>query len=300
MGYEEIKKAAEERERFFSMNEKTVTKNMPRKKPADTVANDRSAKKSADYEVIKKAAEEREQFFKESVAQEEKIKISRLLKDADLSLTYTDKVTEILKNSDEYGDRFSYELTGSFVYGNASEIAAFVKGRLELEAEEEMVSENDYFDELYEDAEYYIEGTYGRRMWVFPDRVVIKVDSSFESFVVGNGFDGAKTIFYYDCIGIQYRQSGAVIGGFLQIETASGMMNNRETNAFGENTFTYYDHELDEDMREIYEYISSRVALYKRPPYSVADEISKYHELLEQDIISEEEFDIKKEELLSL
>jgi predicted Zn-dependent peptidase len=64
-------------------------------------------------------------------------------------------------------------------------------------------------------------------------------------------------------------------------------------------------------MDEVASYIKSRIEEYKtaknapattviQNTFSVADEIKKFKELLDMDIITQEEFDAKKKELLGL
>ena len=126
--------------------------------------------------------------------------------------------------------------------------------------------------------------------------------------MTGNFSDGEKTIYYADCIGVQYKESGFQIG-YLQLETASSMMNRRESNFFNENTFTFdLSVQTNEKMQEVAEYIKKRVSETKnsssRQPVveqtSVADEIRKFKELLDMGAITQKEYDLKKKELLNL
>ena len=91
-------------------------------------------------------------------------------------------------------------------------------------------------------------------------------------------------------------------------------MNNRNDNFFNENSFTYDTSKIsNEKMTEIVNYIKKRIDIYKSQkniqpqtqvyatqPYSPADEIKKYKELLDLDIITKEEFELKKKQLLNL
>ena len=84
---------------------------------------------------------------------------------------------------------------------------------------------------------YDITGSRGRRLIVFEDKVIIKTSVTPGSILTGNFSDGEKTIYYADCIGIQFKESGMQLG-YLQLETASALMNNRASNFFNENSFT--------------------------------------------------------------
>lgn len=102
---------------------------------------------------------------------------------------------------------------------------------------------------------YDLTGVRGRRMVVYPHKVVIKTSVTLGSILTDNATDGEKTIYFKDVIGVQFKRSGLTIG-YLQLETASGKGNNNASNFFDENTFTF---EHEPDIREVYKYILSRL-----------------------------------------
>lgn len=151
---------------------------------------------------------------------------------------------------------------------------------------------------------YYLEGARGRKMRVYEDRCEIVTDATLGSMITGNVSDGEKTIYFADCIGIQFKKSGVLIG-YLQIETAAPTMNNEKSNFFNENSFTYTEaNQSNEKMTEVYRYIKGQVALYKKPnvssSLSVPDEIRKYKELLDMGAINLAEYEDKKKQLLKI
>lgn len=154
---------------------------------------------------------------------------------------------------------------------------------------------------------YSLDGARGRHMEVYDDKVVITTKAGIGSFLTGNASDGEKTIYYVDCIGVQFKKSGLQLG-YLQLETASGIMNNRGNNFFNENTFTFDGSKLPNDkMEEVADYIKKQVDLAKKQrnapaaaEVSPAEEIKKFKELLDSGIITQEEFDAKKKQLLGL
>ena len=75
------------------------------------------------------------------------------------------------------------------------------------------------FEESKEGMLHDLKGVRGRHMEVYEDRVVLRVKATFGSFITGNISDGEKTIYYADCIGVQFKESGLQIG-YLQFETA--------------------------------------------------------------------------------
>lgn len=81
-------------------------------------------------------------------------------------------------------------------------------------------------------------------------------------------------------------------------------MNNRSSNFFNENSFTFDTYKVSNDeMQEVAEYVKQRVDQIKNSTgtvFSSADELKKFKELLDSGIISQEEFDAKKKQLLNL
>ena len=153
---------------------------------------------------------------------------------------------------------------------------------------------------------YDLKGCRGRHIQVYDDKVILSVKAGVGSLLTGNIIDGQKTIYYTDCIGIQFKKSGLVIG-YLQIETAGGIMNNKASNLYNENTFTWETtQQSNKKMEEVKKYIEERVDYYKNAhnapvvASSPADEIKKYKELLDMGIITQEEFETKKKQLLGL
>lgn len=153
---------------------------------------------------------------------------------------------------------------------------------------------------------YDLNGCRGRMIKVYDDKVVLLVKAGLGSFITGNISDGEKTIYYADCIGVQFKKSGFQIG-YLQFETAGGIMNNRVNNFFNENTFTWdTTQQSNEKMEEVANYAKERVDYYKNArnapvaASSPADELKKFKELLDMGIITQEEFEAKKKQLLGL
>ena len=110
---------------------------------------------------------------------------------------------------------------------------------------------------------------------------------------------------YFKFSGMQFKKSGALLG-YLQFETAGRIMNNAASNFFNENTFTWDTTvQTNEFMHTIAAYVKERISFYKQQrnapvtqAVSGADEIKKYKELLDMGIITQEEFDKKKQQIL--
>jgi len=161
-------------------------------------------------------------------------------------------------------------------------------------------------------AVYSIDGARGRHIDVFENKCIIKTKVTLGSFLAQNMTDGEKTIYYRDCVGVQFKNAGLTLG-YLQFETSSGMMNNKNSNFFGENTFTWEpggkNGISNQAMEEVYSYIRKRIDVIKSQgdsgatiikESSAAEEIQKMKELLDKGIITKEEFELKKKQLLGL
>lgn len=81
-------------------------------------------------------------------------------------------------------------------------------------------------------------------------------------------------------------------------------MNNRNNNFFNENSFTFDTTKVsNEEMMEIADYVKQRINEIKNnsgTAFSAADELTKFKGLLDAGVISQEEFDAKKKQLLNL
>ena len=157
------------------------------------------------------------------------------------------------------------------------------------------------------DVIYSLDGARGRHMDVFSDRVCIITEVTLGSLFTGNVTDGAKEIYYSDVISVQAKAPSLTLG-YIQLETASVMMNNGGDNFFNENTFTYNESDLPNGLAdEVVSFIKNKVSeckANKNAPVvaqlSAADELKKFKELLDMGVINQEEFDAKKKELLGL
>ena len=83
-------------------------------------------------------------------------------------------------------------------------------------------------------------GARGRTLSIYDTKCVISTSVTAGSILSGNAIDGEKTIFYLDCVGVQFKEAGRTLG-FLQLETASMQMNNQTSNTASENSFTFED-----------------------------------------------------------
>ena len=131
---------------------------------------------------------------------------------------------------------------------------------------------------------YRLEGVRGRSLWVYDTKCVIMTRKTLGSFLSGNFTDGEKTLFLKDVVGVQFKRSGFLIG-YLQFETPSSQMNNRFSNMFSENTFTFAEGRngvTNAQMQQVYNYIVNRLEELKYAP--VMTEAAPIQETVQQEV----------------
>ncbi len=162
-------------------------------------------------------------------------------------------------------------------------------------------------------AVYRVQGAVGKSLTVYNNKCIITTKTTVRSVIAGNFTDGEKTIYYADLTGVQFRKCSALLLGYLQFENASGQRNRGgndwAANHNSENSFTF-EASINELMQEIADFIKGKVEEYKEGNHtpqatvaqqsSSADEVLKLKQLLDMGIITQEEFDQKKKELLHL
>ena len=162
-----------------------------------------------------------------------------------------------------------------------------------------------------EGVKYCIINNTGKILDVYENKVVFTSTQSTSTLVTGLVFgssvtQGEKTIYYKDATGVQYKPS-TVLDGYIQVETASGNMTSSSSQYSGENSIQFSGKQRNEEAEIIVAYIKNRIEEIKNAPVggviqqlSPADELKKHKELLDMGIITQEEFDEKKKQLLSL
>lgn len=143
-------------------------------------------------------------------------------------------------------------------------------------------------------------------------KTIVKIEGNFIRLkrkgalnFLNHGLDGEKTIDINNMTGIQIKKANFFTNGYIQFifmgsqESKRGVM----AAATDENTvmFTKREQKMAEEIKEYIESIlvnksKSQVAA----SVSGADEILKYKELLDQGVITDEEFQAKKKQLLGI
>ncbi len=156
---------------------------------------------------------------------------------------------------------------------------------------------------------YDLDGYIGKNIKVYDDKCIISCKPTFGAMLTNSAADGAKTIYYSDVTGIQFKEATAFRAGYLQLETSSGNIRQGKTPFTDENSFSYNRGDVqNEMMEEVFSFIQERVEYYKTmknnpaivAAISPAEEVKKMKELLDMGIITQAEFIAKKKQLLGL
>lgn len=149
------------------------------------------------------------------------------------------------------------------------------------------------------------DGGVGDTLIVYEDRVIIKHKGVLNFMAMG--IHGDKTIYYADLTAVQFKKPG-ITNGHIQFSILGGRESVGGVLAASsdENTITFTEGRTVEAER-ICEYINDKIRAIKTgrvapvvvtPTFSAADELLKYKQLLDAGVLSQDEFDAKKRELL--
>lgn len=162
-----------------------------------------------------------------------------------------------------------------------------------------------------EGVKYCLVNNLGKILDVYENKVVFTSTQSTSTVVTGLVFgtsmtQGEKTIYYKDAIGVQYKPS-SIADGYIQVETAAGGVSSSSSQYSGENSIQFSGKQSNEDAEIIVSYIRKQIEDIKNAPVgsvvqqlSPAEELKKFKDLLELGVITQEEFDAKKKQLLGL
>ena len=162
-----------------------------------------------------------------------------------------------------------------------------------------------------EGVKYCLVNNLGKILDVYDNKVVFTSTKSTSTLVTGLVFgtsvtQGEKTIYFRDAIGVQYKPS-SFVDGYIQIETAAGGVTSSSSQYGGENSIQFAGKDRNAEAEIIVAFIRKQIEEIKNAPVggvvqqvSAADELKKFKELLDLGIITQEEFDAKKKELLGI
>lgn len=124
------------------------------------------------------------------------------------------------------------------------------------------------------------------------------------------GLAGERQIFYKDISSVQFKKSTALLSGFIEVFVKGHYTEKQAGGLFAgtnnPNRFTFWNRYLT-DCEKMYNYIQNKIIECQKSTIvinnennSIADEIIKFKKLLDDGIITQEEFEEKKKQLLKL
>ncbi len=138
----------------------------------------------------------------------------------------------------------------------------------------------------------------GDGLKVYEDRIVISHSGVLNFFA--KGINGDKTIYYNDLTAVQFKKAGR-IAGHIQFSLLGGRESVGGVFAafLDENTVTINSKEND-TAEKMVACIQEKIKETRSTAVSSADEIMKLKKLMDMGVITQEEFDTKKKQLLEL
>lgn len=157
--------------------------------------------------------------------------------------------------------------------------------------------------EKYPGSVYRLTGT-SARIIVYEDRVDIERTGFLNK--LSYGFSGTKTIPMNSITSIQYKAGGGILNGFLQFGVLGGNeLKGGLSGAASDENSVIFPKDKNEKAEKIKAYIEAKIAERSKPAsgsgaVSAADEILKLKQLLDAGILTAEEFEAKKKQLLGV
>ena len=146
---------------------------------------------------------------------------------------------------------------------------------------------------------------------VYDDRIAISRRTVLGFF--SQGLKGDKTFFYKDLSSVEYKKPSVFANGYIKFIVAGTKETNQKIGFLGNTTLEAskdpntlilraFNKEIPQKSEEIYNFIIEKIKECKtntiQNNISNADEIMKFKKLLDKGIITQEEFERKKQELL--
>ena len=140
---------------------------------------------------------------------------------------------------------------------------------------------------------------------VYEDYCELEHKKNAANFVLTNKYFAGKKKFYYsDLTAVQFREAGKITDGYLEFEYPGARSGNSGGAYQSENSIAFASVHSAQ-MKDIYAFIDEKIKECKlghrigAKSSSSADDLVKYSELLEKGLITPEEFEEKKQEVLS-
>lgn len=159
---------------------------------------------------------------------------------------------------------------------------------------------------LSDDAVFQLKG-YNGQLYVYEDKLLIERKGFWG--MLTNGLAGSKTIPMSSIQNIQFKKASAFIKGFIQFGILGGVEKQQGlTGAIDDENSIVFLEECNQKAEEIKNYIEKIIlsrcnhssSNQNADNFSVADEILKLKQLVDMGILTQDEFNSKKKQLLGI
>ena len=157
-----------------------------------------------------------------------------------------------------------------------------------------------------DDAIYKFTNNTNSTLRVYEDYIIIK-HSGLLNTLSKSGGKGEKRINYNAISAIEYKKASTVAAGVIQFSIYGSDIGRGNLAAAGDENSIMFDATKNQLTQEIVDYIEKRRTEIAKPQAtqviqatSSAEELKKFKELLDMGILTQEEFDAKKKQLLGL
>jgi hypothetical protein len=143
----------------------------------------------------------------------------------------------------------------------------------------------------------------GGQLDLYENKVVIHRKGALAT--MSHGFTGDKEILIHNITGVQLKLGSAMLNGFIQFTIPGGNESRRGIGAATQDENTVMFHKSENEVAQSIKDKIEQVQINMNKPQAVvsaaspADEIRKLKTLLDDNIITQKEFDEKKTELLA-
>lgn len=152
---------------------------------------------------------------------------------------------------------------------------------------------------------YQLNGGVAKILKVYDDHCVLSSQKNFMSFLTQNLMNGDKEFYYSTLTSVQFKRASKLFNGYIQFEHPGSHSGGNDFNS--ENSFAFGLSKVDNEIAtEVVDFIKTKIRESSNQTTTVvnakseADELKKFKELLDSGIITQEEFNEKKKQLLGL
>lgn len=151
-----------------------------------------------------------------------------------------------------------------------------------------------------------LKGYKGDSVILYDDRLVISHRGVLN--MLSMGIQGDKTIYYSEITAVQFKKASAFLNGFVQFSIKGGRENVSGLSGAtsDENSIIISGNSQNVEAEKVFEFVNKKIAETRNQNNNVtvqssgADELAKFKKLLDDGVISQDEFDAKKKQILGL